>query len=199
MMLIAQSTIPATAMPVEGFKDHLRLGTGFDDSGIQDSVLSTYLRTAMASIEARTGKVMFSRSFRWEVINWRALSEQALPMAPVLEITRVAVVDRTDVTTIIDPARYVLQRDSHRPKLVATGAVLPTIPLGGKAEVDFTAGYGDNWGYMPADLAHAVFLLAAHFYENRQENGDNKGTMPFGVASLIDPYRTVRILGGGLS
>lgn len=199
MMLIAQSTIPAVAIPVEGFKDHLRLGSGFDDSGVQDSVLITCLRAAMAAIEARTGKVMLSRSFKWEIAGWRALDEQAMPMAPVTDITRVALVDRAGDETEIDPARYVLQRDNQRPKIVATGACLPTVPLGGKAEIDFIAGYGDDWLDMPADLSHAVFLLAAHFYEHRYESGDNKGTMPFGVSSLIEPYRTVRILGGGVA
>lgn len=197
MMLIAQTTIPAASLPVEGLKDHLRLGTGFDDSGVQDDVLISHLQSAMAAIEARTGKVMLSRSFKWEITGWRALGEQAMPMAPVTEITRVALADRAEVVTEIDPARYVLQRDNQRPKIVATGACLPTVPLGGKAEIDFVAGYGDDWLDMPADLSHAVFLLAAHFYEHRHEGGDNRGTMPFGVSSLIEPYRTVRILGGG--
>ena len=50
---------------------------------------------------------------------------------------------------------------------------------------------------MPADLRQAVFLLAAHYYENRAE-GAGGGSLPFGVLVLIEAYRATRI-GGGLS
>jgi uncharacterized phiE125 gp8 family phage protein len=40
-------------------------------------------------------------------------------------------------------------------------------------------------------------MLAAHYYEYRHEMGLSGGCMPFGVSSLIERYRTVRLLGGG--
>ncbi len=42
-------------------------------------------------------------------------------------------------------------------------------------------------------------LLAAHYYEIRAEAPVGDGNMPFGVASLIERYRTVRILGGAVA
>ena len=48
-----------------------------------------------------------------------------------------------------------------------------------------------------ADLAQAVMLLAAHYYEYRDETALAEGCMPFGVASLIERYRIVRLYGGG--
>ena len=54
MMLVEQTTVPTAALPVAEFKDHLRLGTGFADDGVQDDVLEAYLRAAIATIEART-------------------------------------------------------------------------------------------------------------------------------------------------
>ena len=50
MMLVEQTTVPTAALPVAEFKDHLRLGTGFADDGVQDDVLETYLRAAIATI-----------------------------------------------------------------------------------------------------------------------------------------------------
>ncbi|MEY8098439.1 head-tail connector protein [Falsihalocynthiibacter sp. S25ZX9] len=199
MMLIEQTTVPTSALPIQGFKDHLRLGTGFADDGFQDDVLNTCLRAAMAAIEARTGKVMIERAFQWELTGWRGLSEQALPVAPVSAINSITVKDRLGDATLVDPTRYVLQRDNQRPKIQATGACLPTVPLGGLVEVIFTAGFSGAWEGMPADLGQAMFLLAAHFYEHRTEGEGNRGSMPFGVSSLIEPYRTVRILGGGVA
>ncbi len=198
MMLIEQTTVSGAALPVTEFKNHLRLGTGFADDGVQDAVLESLLRTAMAAIEARTGKVMIERDFLWQLTAWRKLDQQALPVAPVSAIFSLKTLDRIATEELIDPARYVLQRDDHRPRLMATAACLPTIPVGGTAEVVFTAGFGPDWSDMPSDLGHAVLMLAAHYYEHRHETAMSEPSMPFGVTSLIEPYRTVRILGGGV-
>lgn len=199
MMLVEQTTVPALALPIAEFKDHLRMGTGFADDAVQDAVLESYLRSAMAAIEARTGKILIARSFMWSLTAWRALGEQAFPVAPVSAITELRVLDRLATVTIIDAARYSLQKDDHRPKLLAVGGCLPTIPIGGSAEVIFDAGFGPVWGDMPADVNHAVMLLAAHYYEHRNIGTTVGDVMPYGVTSLIERYRTVRILGGGAS
>ncbi len=94
MMLVEQTTVPTEALPVAQFKDHLRLGTGFADDGVQDNVLESYLRAAMAAIEARTGKILITRSFTWTLTAWRDLSTQALPVGPVSAITQLTITDR---------------------------------------------------------------------------------------------------------
>ena len=199
MMLVEQTTVPALALPIAQFKDHLRMGTGFADDAVQDAVLESYLRSAVAAIEARTGKILIARSFMWSVTAWRALGEQAFPVAPVNAISELRVLDRLGAVTVIDAGRYSLQKDDHRPKLLAVGGCLPTIPIGGSAEVIFDAGFGAAWGDLPADVAHAVMLLAAHYYEHRDVGGAADKVMPYGVTSLIERYRTVRILGGATS
>lgn len=199
MMLVEQTTVPAAALPVAEFTDHLRLGTGFADDGVQDGVLERALRGAMAAIEARTGKVLIARGFLWSVNTWRKLGEQALPVAPVSAISEVRTVDRLGTATIVDAGRYNLLKDDHRPKLVAVGGCLPSIPMGGAAEVIFDAGYGPVWDDLPADLAYATILLAAHFYEHRHATAPTEAAMPYGVTTLIERYRTVRIMGGGAS
>ena len=62
--------------------------------------------------------------------------------------------------------------------------------------VRFTAGYGATWGALPADLAHAVMLLAAHFYEHRTEAVLPNATVPFGVSALLARYRVIRLRAG---
>ena len=57
MMLIEETTVPDVALPVEDFKAHLRLGTGFGPETLQDEVLAGFLRAAISAIEARTGKI----------------------------------------------------------------------------------------------------------------------------------------------
>ena len=83
MILIEDTTIPDAALPVVEFKAHLRLGTGFGDEALADSVLKGFLRAAIAAIEARTTKVLITRDFTWTLSFWRDRSAQGLPVAPV--------------------------------------------------------------------------------------------------------------------
>lgn len=197
MLLMEESAVPSAALPLAEFKAHLRLGTGFADDDIQDPVLEGFLRAALAAIEGRTGKVLIERDFTWVLHDWQDAHGQALPVAPVAAILSVVLRDRADEAEVIDPALYRLERDAHRPVLRPMGHMLPMVPTGGVAEIGFRAGYGAGWGDLPADLGQAVLLLAAHSYEYRFETALSGGCMPFGVASLIERYRKVRILGGG--
>ena len=197
MMLVEQTTVPSAALPVAEFKDHLLLGTGFADDALQDGILENYLRASIAAIEARTGKILVTKQYTWSLTAWRETCRQALPLAPVFGLDELRIVDRTGAATIIDPAIYNVEPDMHRPRVWASGASLPSIPLGGTAELDFVAGYGAMWSNVPVDLGQAVFLLAAHYYESRAATSDGAGAMPFGVNTLIDRYRNVRVLGGG--
>lgn len=201
-MLFEETTVPGTALPVQALKDHLRLGSGFADDGMQDDLLAAHLRAAMAAIEGRTGKALLARRFRLRLPRWRegrgaAATGQALPMAPVSALVSVTLIDAAGDETVLAPARYRLEPDMARPRLAGTGGVLPVVPEGGAAVIVFDAGFGAVWADVPPDLAQAVLLLAAEFYEMRHEGGQPGTALPMTVAALIERWRTVRILGGG--
>ena len=198
MMLIEETTVPDAVLPVEDFKTHLRLGTGFGTETTQDEVLVSFLRAAVAAIEARTGKTLISRNFSWTLSFWRDRDSQGLPVAPVTSIQRVVLVDRAGTETEVAASSYWLEQDAQRPRLRSAGSALPMIPYGGSAIVEFTSGYGTDWTDVPADLRQAVFLLAAHYYEFRYETTLSDGCMPFGVTSLIERYKVMRLGAGGL-
>ena len=195
-MLVEEAAVPDAALPVAEFRAHLRLGTGFGDESLQDPVLRSFLRAAMAAIEARTGKVLITRLFSWSLTAWREPVGQGLPVAPVSAVTGVEVVDPAGVADTVDPASYRLEQDSQRPRLRPIGAALPRVPQGGSVVVYFDAGYGPGWSDLPADLAQAVLLLASHYYEFRNETSLSNGCMPFGVTSLIERYKVMRLHAG---
>ncbi|MDR0807712.1 MAG: hypothetical protein LBE86_01045 [Gemmobacter sp.] len=194
MMLIEQTAVPQTALPVQIFRDHLRLGTGFADGGLQDGLLESQLRAAFATIEGRTGKALLSRDFRLVLPCWRDPAGQALPLAPVSAVTSVTLVDALGAMQVVAPSRWRLQADPHRPRLQGVGMLLPTVPGDGRAEILFTAGFGPDWTSIPADLQQAVLLLAAQFYETRHEGAP--AALPASVQGLIERWRNVRVLGG---
>lgn len=195
MELVDLTTTPFEALPIEAFKAHLRLGTGFADDSLQDDLLAGYLRATLAAIEARTGKVVFERVLQWRVTRWAELGHQPLPVAPVTEVSGVALRDVEGVVNEVAPELYGLERDTHRPRLFAIGRCLPAIVEDGEGVVTFTAGFGPSWSDIPADLQQAVLLLGAHYYENRNEVSGALRAMPFGVVSLLEPYRNIRVLG----
>lgn len=197
MMLIEDTAVGTEALPLAVFKEHLRLGTGFADDGLQDSLLESFLRSGMAAIEARTGKALIERRFSWTVSRWRGAAEQGLPIGPVSAIAAVTLIDRVGDETSVDPEAYVLRPDLQRPALAAISGALPSIPSGGSVRIEMLVGFGPEWSDLPADLAHAVMLLAAHYYEYRHEVQYDGGCMPFGVSALIERYRQMRLSAGG--
>lgn len=197
MMLVELTAPPLEALPVAGLRAHLRLGTGFDltDDATETAALAGFLRAAIATIEARTGKVLLARQFRMRIEDWRDPAGQPLPLAPVNAVERVEMDDGAGQVTVIAPDLWRLQPDMQRPVLLPRGPWLPVVPQGGFVTVTFAAGFGPVWDAVPADLAQAVLLLAARYYEDRSFEG-TPSAMPFGVSALIERWRAVRVLGG---
>lgn len=197
MMLVEETTVPVSALPVAQFKDHLRLGSGFSDDGIQDDLLVGHLRASMAAIEARTGKILIAREFSWTLTAWRDARRQPLPVSPVSAISTVSMINRAGDVTAVNPDTWYLEPDQQRPSLQPAGTCLPVIPQAASVKIGMLAGFGPEWDDLPADLAQAVMLLAAHFYEFRFDVAHAAPPLPVGVLALIERYRTVRMFMGG--
>lgn len=196
MMLVEVTHVSQAALPVDQFKEHLRLGTGFADDNLQDGLLESHLRAAMAAIEARTGKILISRDFRWDVSSWRNRDAQVLPVSPVTDLAEMVLIDQTGAEQVVDPDRWFLRPDQHRPAICPLGGDLPEVPVGGAVRIMLTAGYGLDWADLPRDLAQAVIILAGHYYQNRFAAHDHTG-MPEIVRALIEGYRHLRLFMGG--
>lgn len=197
MMLIEQTQVPDAALPVAEFRDHLQLGSGFADDGLQDAVLLPQLRAAMAAVETETGKALFERRFQHVVTAWRNLGRQVLPVAPVAALVSLTITDLTGGEEVIDAGAYSLRVDAHAPALCSAGWSLPVIPVGGTAEIVLDAGFGPSWGDIPVELRQAVLMLATHYYENRSAVSDREYAMPMGVKELCRRHKPVRLFGGG--
>lgn len=197
MILIEETTVPDAALPLDEFKEHLRLGTGFAEDSLQDGVLRGFLRAAIAAIEARTGKALISRGFAWTLSRWRDPAGQVLPIAPIGALSEVVLIDNAGVQSPVPLAQLRIEEDAHAPKLRPVGFGLPALQNGSTVRIRFDAGFAPDWAGLPADLGQAVLLLAAHYYEYRHETALSDGCMPFGVSSLIQRYRSLRISTGG--
>ena len=188
MILTETTAISDAALPVAELSAHLRLGTGFAEDGLQDGVLVAYLRAALASIEAQTGVTLLARDFRWDVTSFRDCDRIDLPLRPVTAVQTIGVFDAAGAETVIDVAQFRLRSDLSGSSLLGD---VPSIPKDGNAEIELTAGFA-TWSAIPQDLAHAVLLLAAWFYENRTGSGG----MPTAVRSILSAYKSRRLTMG---
>ncbi|EKE43652.1 hypothetical protein OCGS_2384 [Oceaniovalibus guishaninsula JLT2003] len=191
-MYLTEDNVPQAALPIGPLRAHLRLGSGFADDGVQDGVLEACLRAALARIEAQTARALVRRGFVQHLAAWRDLGRQSLMRAPLEAVTALRIVDVGGAVETVDPARYHVERDHARPCIAARGFVLPGIPVGGRAEIAFVAGFGPDWSDVPGDLALAALTLAAAIYEERA----GADGLPGSVAALLAPWRPVRIWGG---
>ena len=195
-MLSEETVVPVSALPVQALKDHLRLGTGFSDDGLQDALIQGYIRAAIAAIEGRIGKVLILRRFRWILERWRWSDQQTLPVAPVSD-NRVGGADQCGRRIQPGrPCRYRLVEDMHRPRLQSAGTALPSIRRRAGGDT-VQCRVGPAWGNVPADLQQAVMLARRRVSRTSPRVRDAGSALPFGILALIERWRTVRIIGGG--
>lgn len=192
MFMTEVTQIASEDLPIQAFHDHLRLGTGFTDDDVQNGLLDRLLRGAIHQVENLCGKALIARDFSLTLHAWRDLGRQRLPRAPLLSVVTLTIHDIDDVQNVIAADRYHVERDAHTPSIAARGFTLPAIPVGGHATIVFQAGYGTAWDDVPADLANAVFALAAIQYEDRTA----LGTIPPNVQGMLSRYRQPRLLRG---
>lgn len=195
MMITEITSVPDEVLPLDLLRDHLRLGTGFDETNLQDDLLRTYLRSAISAIEARTGKVILERTFSWVLFEWRDVQRQPLPLAPVRAVPQI-ILEAADGSENVLTDGWRLHPDVQRPVIVADGTALPSIPPRGEARIHMVSGFSADWSGVPDGLKQAVLMLAAYFYENRFASQTSAEPFPKGVNDLIEPFRTVRLFLG---
>lgn len=184
-MLVELTTVPPEALPVARLKEHLRLASGFADDAVQNGLLAGFLRAALAAIEGRTGKALFARKFRLLRVEARD-GALALPVEPVSGVAEVARLDCDGGEVVLEPGGWRLDCGAYQPRVrLDTRA--------GTFRVDFLAGYGPEFDDLPPDLQQAVMLLAAHYHDYRHDRVLAAGCAPFGVTTLLERYRRLRV------
>lgn len=182
-----------TAPPVVGqaildeVARHLKLPTPVDAETIAETEAS--FRAAVSHVEAQLGLALIRRSFIWQG-RLSAQSAFTLPMAPIAEITAARIIPRMGAAQDIELAKISLDQTNLRTKVVINAGWCGTV------ELSFVAGFGNGWADTPADLRQAVFLLSAHYFDNRHAAG-NGAEIPHGVNALLASWRPLRLGFGG--
>lgn len=168
------SEAAAAPLPLAEAKAFLRIA-----SSEEDALLAGLLRSAIATCEAFTGRLMIARDVTETVPaapGWVRLSA-----APVGAIGTVAAVDGEGEETALAPSGYAVDIDAAGEGWVRAAAG------GSRIRVGYRAGLAEDWNGVPEPLRQGVVRLAAHLYAERE------GDPPAAVTALWRPWRRMRL------
>ena len=184
----------ATDLPVsvEEFKQHARI-----DYSTDDALVEHYVKAAAEHLRNLTGRAFLTETRKAVFPGWDAVL--FLPTPLVRSVVAVTYVDEDFAEQTVDASLY------HAAQLLAPWDQCQISPLTSwpgtpalvpnAVRVTYTCGYGAAAEDVPAGLRQAVLLLAAHWYEHREDVivGTTASTVPNGVRALTEPHRFRRL------
>lgn len=156
----------------------------------EDDLIEEYIETATAHLEGRDGilgRALLTQTWDYSLPWFPVESCIALPLAPVQSITSITYKDAEGNPQTFGAANYFLSGDKNwQPQVhLAYNASWPSTRDEPDA-VTIRAVYG--YAVVPKPIKHAIVLLTAHQFENREPLGDEMAELPFGVRALLEPF-----------
>jgi len=180
-----------TALPVTLAEVKAQLRIEHDD---EDLYLDRLINAGIGMIDAKgmLGQGLITQTWA----QWMANSpprEVALQLGPVQSVTAVKYYDTSgdlQTDTLANYNIFGLSRNKTiKPK---TGYNWPTAQVRQDAiKIEYVVGFGDASTDVPDTIRHAMLMLVAYWYENRENEliGVNSKTLPFGFEDLLNLHR----------
>ena len=173
-------------------KAHCRI-----DTDAEDLLVASLILAARMHIERSLDVALIEQSWSLYLDAWPDRHWLRLPLAPVISLDAVRLYSPTDTNITLDASLFLLDRAGSKPRLFRRDGLAWPMP-GRNAngiEIAFTAGYGATADDIPMPIRLAIKMLVAHWYEAREPvlPGQDADALPLTVASLITPYREVRL------
>ncbi len=185
------NTIKATTEPVsvEDAKTHLRVDSDVDTAYIGTLVSSTRRwaeRFTRRAFNTQTWTVTFDRFPTGDIL---------LPFPPLQSVSSITYVDNNGDTQTWSDSEYGVNTASlpGRVQLGYSESYPDTRSQPNAVTVTLVAGYGDADTDVPDDIRHALKILVAHFYEQRELviTGTIVAKVPQSAMSLLWSYRVM--------
>jgi uncharacterized phiE125 gp8 family phage protein len=178
------ATAPATEpVSLDEAKLHLRVDISDDDN-----LITSYIVTARRRAEKIAGRAFVTQAWDYVLDAFPRSSILEIPKPPLQTISSIKYYDGDGTDYVFDSANYYVDGYSEPGRLVLKSSVTwPSISLreANGVIVRFIAGYGDA-SDVPEEFKQAIYLLVAHFYENREAVSDARLLpTPDGVMALL--------------
>jgi len=187
--LITAPTIQPVTL--EEVKSHCRISFADDDT-----ILAIYIATATAMAEQILQRKLITQTWKMWLDQWPG---HITPLFGDLQsVTHVKYTDLDEIQTTVPTTVYAVDSNSVPGRIVLKyGQSWPSTPLSlvNPIEVQFITGFGATTATVPQPIRNAVLLLAAHFYENREQylisslDKYSVAEVPNSVNALLSPYR----------
>lgn len=117
--------------------------------------------------------------------------EIRIPLPPLQSIDAVKYLDATETLQTVDPTTYrVIAGEGNRSSLIPKGGFSwPSTAFAPDAvQIDFTAGYTTQEALVAErqGMIHAMLMMCAHWYENRESVTDGRVNQPFEVPMAVE-------------
>lgn len=189
------TTPPANEpVSVKTVSDHCRV-----DSQDELLIIQGYVATAREYVEGQTGRALLTQSWRRTADRFVDFREDCAGRIILLDRTPLVSVESVkyypadgSAQATLSPALYhVVSVSAPGMVCLKDGETWPDVAKRPDAvEINFTAGAADA-SAVPPTIRHAITLLAAHFYEQRQplNVGNIVNEIPFALEALINSQR----------
>jgi uncharacterized phiE125 gp8 family phage protein len=190
-------TTPPTIEPVTlvEAKEHLRVTEADEDSYITG--LITMAREMCEEYQRRS---YIETGFDFWLRAFPSGGEIVLPRSPLRVVSAVSYFTPDDTETVVDAAVYNVDDVTKPGRIVrAESATWPTATLRTSkgVKISFTAGHGTLAADVPQRMIHAIKLIIADFFEQRQPIvvGTIAAELPLNVKWLLDHDRLGGMVG----
>lgn len=157
-----------------------------------DDYLDQLLLAATAAAEKYTGRALLTQTWRLTLDRFPC-GEIRLPRPPVQSVTSITYTDENGDGQTLDSSLYVVAADSQPARIApAYGEVWPATYLQPEVvTVTFVAGYGNAASDAPLEARHAVRLMVADWFRNREANAAIAlQPVPMSAKWLLDGLKT---------
>ncbi|SCX96997.1 head-tail connector protein [Microvirga guangxiensis] len=161
------------------------------DHEAEDDLIAGLIKAARLVVETASRRALIEQRWRVVMDRWPDGGKVRLPVAPLLAVDGIKVLDADGTATDVPAASIDADAVSDPP-----GIAVDDAPQPGKArhgiEIELRAGFGSTPDAVPSTLRLAIKILVAHWFENR---GDVAGEqiLPPQAMALVAPFQRARL------
>lgn len=118
-----------------------------------------------------------------------------VPLTPLVSVDAFNVIDANGVSAPFDPSNFTVDEVMEPGRIALNENAdwpypMPDLAAINGVQIDVTCGYGADGSFVPERLKLAIKMLAAHWYENREDVSPlNLKTVPRAVDALLANFR----------
>lgn len=159
------------------------------DTDAEDAFITSLITTARLQVETALDLALIEQE--WTLAGVGPGKVAPLRLHPLAEVLSVMAIDDAGNASPVSADTVTTNLDV-RP---ATVSVCPSPTQAQTLTIAFRAGFGATAEDVPAPIRHALLMLIAHWFENREpvSFGQSASRIPDAVSDLLKPYRAVRL------